>query len=326
MKINNKVRSIYAAQFELNSLLEEKVKSAFEGRKRPAWFFTCRLKALESFAQKLETGRIEDPNRMEDFFACTFVVENRTTIKHAVEMVEQVCNVIERRPKREGKTHKSSDSFPFDDLRLYVTLKEDDSLPESPVSDIKFEIQIKTFLQHAWGIATHDLVYKGQNVDWGRARVAYQIKAMLEHAEISVEQVDRMAESTVLAVTDKKTEDQKKLINWFSTEWESELLPKNLVRLADTVRELTGKLEIDIDSLLSSLAEDKENGTQLSLNYWSPHSVIIKSIYNHYNEKLTKFLKSRSQTNFRIFIDDPELAAAFKSFPKLRYLYVGPDN
>ena len=67
-------------------------------------------------------------------------------------------------------------------------------------------MQVKTFLQHAWGIATHDLIYKTDDVSWSRQRIAYQIKAMLEHAEMSIQEAGRLAEAVALSKTQHDSE------------------------------------------------------------------------------------------------------------------------
>jgi hypothetical protein len=129
MKINRGIRNLYQELYELNKRLEARVKDAFEGKKRKQWFFLCRIKEEESFALKLETGRVANPNAMEDFFACTLVVENRTSISEALQVVEEICDIVSRRPADDQKTHKSPDEFCFDDLRLYAKLKGNDQLP-----------------------------------------------------------------------------------------------------------------------------------------------------------------------------------------------------
>src|SRR5690349_1782379 len=82
-----------------------------------------RLKKAESFALKLETGRFSESSKLEDFFACTVVVDNLDQIKKAQELVKKNFVINAQRPKDLKFTHKDPSSFQFDDLRLYVTLK-----------------------------------------------------------------------------------------------------------------------------------------------------------------------------------------------------------
>lgn len=318
MKISKSVRNLYQELYEANKLLETRVKAAFEAKKRRQWFFLCRVKEEESFALKLETGRVTNPREMEDFFACTLVVENRSAISEALKVVEDICDIAWRRPPKDDQTHKSPDQFSFDDLRLYVRLKASDQLPHTPLDEIIFEIQIKTFLQHAWSIATHDLVYKGQSVDWGRARVAFQIKAMLEHAEISIERVDTIAESTLLALTDEKIRNLKTVIDWLGNTWEDEWLPSDKVRLAENVLAIARATGTTVDEIIQCVRLDTEQGQGASLHDLTPFSVVVRGLYNHHKPKLEKYLRAE-QLKFRIFLgDDQELADKVLSLPGAR--------
>ena len=86
--------------------------------------------------------------------------------------------------------------------------------PESEtnkLSNITFEIQIKTFLQHAWDIAIHDIIYKGDDINWRMQRIAYQIKAMLEHAEVSIHEIERIKESEILPKENKHIQNLNKI-------------------------------------------------------------------------------------------------------------------
>lgn len=318
MKINIGIRNLYQELYELNKRLEVRVKEAFEGKKRKQWFFLYRIKEEESFALKLETGRVVKPNAMEDFFACTLVVENRGSISEALRVVEEICDIVNRRPADDHKTHKSPDEFCFDDLRLYAKLKGNDQLPSTPLDEIVFEIQIKTFLQHAWGIATHDLVYKGDNVNWGRARVAYQIKAMLEHAEISVERVDAIAESSLLAVTDEKIRKLKAVIDWLKNTWEEEWLPKDMVRLAENIISLAQAVSVEVQAIMDCVGVDTAEGQGAALHDLTPFAVVVRSLYNHHQEKVQKYLRNE-KGKFRIFLsNDPELGKEVKSLSGVR--------
>jgi ppGpp synthetase/RelA/SpoT-type nucleotidyltranferase len=303
MKISKHIRSLYQDLKEKNRLLEDRVKCEFEARKQNQWFFFSRIKEEESFALKLETGRVERPEEMEDFFACTLVVENRLAIVDAVAVIEEICEVVERRPPNDDRTHKSPHEFSFDDLRLYVKLKGSDQLPPTPLNEIVFEVQVKTFLQHAWGIATHDLVYKGRSVNWGRARVAFQIKAMLEHAEISIERVDSIASSSLLKQTDEKFHGVTVVICWLTATWDDEALPSDMVRLAQNILALTKAIGITIEDVMNAVKKDTDHGEGASLRDLTPYSVIIRGLYNHHLPKLTQFLKKETG-KFKVFFSE----------------------
>jgi ppGpp synthetase/RelA/SpoT-type nucleotidyltranferase len=293
MKITTTIRRLYNEQLELNELLMEQVQS-MEAAKRPEWFFLVRIKQLESYSQKLETGRVADPSAMEDFLACTVVVENRASIGDAVAHVERFCDVQYTRPRERGVTHKPSECFPFDDFRMYVKLKADPAVPQGPVHDVVFEVQIKTFLQHAWSIATHDLVYKGTNVDWSRARVAFQIKAMLEHAEVSIEKVNEVAASSSLAMSDRFTSELREILDWLASAWEAEQLPKDRVRLAQTIWELAKGMNIQLSDVREAVETDTVAGDGTRLVNLSPYGVIVRALSKHRRDELRRFVRRRS--------------------------------
>jgi len=56
-----------------------------------------------------------------------------------------------RRHPNPKETHLPPFSFDFDDLRIYVRWRDDPSTRPTGLDGILFEVQIKTFLQHAWG-------------------------------------------------------------------------------------------------------------------------------------------------------------------------------
>ena len=55
----------------------------------------------------------------------------------------------------------SADSFGYLSLHYICSLRKEDGYPEN-LTDIKFEIQIRTILQHAWAAIDHDLGYKNE--------------------------------------------------------------------------------------------------------------------------------------------------------------------
>ena len=185
-------------------------------------------------------------------------------------------------------------------MRFYVELKASEGLPsESPhqkLSGILFEIQIKTFLQHAWNVTTHDLVYKNDEVSWAKQRIAYQIKAMLEHAEISMDMIENIKESTMLAKSDKRTnrlDEVKKLI---TDHWEPEALPADLIRLSGSVYFLLDQLKINSQRLGEFLDKESHCGRGTKTLNLSPYFIIIQTIINQDPHKLNSFLANQKST------------------------------
>ena len=186
-------------------------------------------------------------------------------------------------------------------LRLYGYWKDDPTLPETGLSSAKFEIQIKTFLQHAWGIATHDLIYKTDDVSWSRQRIAYQIKAMLEHAEVSIQEADRLAQTAALAKSQRETEKLKAIIQLLKDIWDADALPTDLRRLAENTRNVMVLASIETVGLRAALeAERMRQKGNLPINI-SPYAIIVQAVAWHNSAALRKGLADR-RIRERIFL------------------------
>lgn len=249
----------------------------------PSWHYLGRLKTLESFALKLETGRFDFAESLTDIFACTIVVERSERIKDAEALVSTRFVVRERKPNPPSRTPHRASCFDFNDVRIYASLKLDPSLPPTGFEHLVFEIQIKTFLQHAWSIATHDLIYKSDTLDWESSRVAYQVKAMLEHAEASITAVKAIASANSLARSDSETERLQGVMDWLRRNWQSELLPADLVRLAQNVSNLMMTLNVRVDDLQEWLHEASAKGEGVHTLNLSPFGAIVAAVVRSKN-------------------------------------------
>ena len=292
MKIPASIRRLHEDQKAVNDRLKIAVGNRMAGLKKPSWHYESRVKELSSFALKIESGRFQKPEALEDFFACTLVVANATEIAEAEKLVEDNFTVQYRRPKQIDKTHKSSDSFPFDDLRVYTALREGPSIPPTDLSGIVFEVQIKTFLQHAWSIATHDLLYKSDDVNWSKERIAYQIKAMLEHAEISIQEAEGLAACAALAKEDPTTTAIKDGIRLVKAQWVGDELPSNVRRLAVNIAELLAALSMKIERLEQILNDGKTQRAGAHPSNLSPYGTIVQYLFDAEKDKMVKFLKN----------------------------------
>jgi len=301
MKVPASIRRLYDDQKAINDRLKKTVDERMLGIKNPRWHYESRVKELLSFALKIESGRFDHPSALEDFFACTIVVANSAEIAEAVRLVGETFGTKERRPKRDDRTHKASHTFPFDDLRLYVSIPDNPAVPPTDLVGVLFEVQIKTFLQHAWSIATHDLLYKTDDPDWSKERIAYQIKAMLEHAEISIQEAELLAASTSLAKEDEITATIKRAIALVKGQWTDDQLPKDVRRLAVNITVLLDGLRIDLRRLEVILNEGKVQRSGAHPVNLSPFATVVQYLFGAEKTKLVAFLEDQA-TRTRILI------------------------
>ena len=231
------------------------------------------------------------------------------------EAEQLVCETFElkqRRPPTGAKTLLSPWSFDFDDLRLYVAWRDDPSQRPTGLSGLVFEVQVKTFLQHAWGIATHDFIYKADDVNWSGARIAYQVKAMLENAELSISEAKKLAASAMLNREDKLHESLRTTIAALRQRWDGERLPSDLRRLAQTVEETAALLRIEMDEVWATLDRATESGTGTKTLDLSPYGAILAALVAERGARLFDPLakvKGKKTVFVPFEIELPQLAA-----------------
>jgi len=303
MKISKNLRDKFNVGRQRYTTLAAEVKEGLRGKLEAlGWFYTARVKELESFALKAETGRVKNPEEMEDFFGCTIIVPTLGNIEEAERLVCEQYDLKERRPPEDQKTYKNAFDFRFDDLRLYVARKPSASgkLPE--LDGAIFEVQIKTILQHAWSIATHDLIYKTDTVSWPKERIAFQVKAMLEHAEIAIAEAERLADSSGVAKKNKRTDEILKVIDQIGQIWSADALPKNRKRLAESILDLlvAGELEA---AQFKEIIEVEKRRVGLLPRDLSPYSFTLQALLQSTSVDFQKKF-SRKSVRTSIVIQD----------------------
>ena len=301
MKVSSSIRRLHEDQRAINDRLRATVDPRMLGLRNPQWHYESRVKELQSFALKIESGRFHDPGALEDFFACTIVVANTTEIIDAENIITRNFALRVRKPPSAEHTHKRSDAFPFDDLRLYVTLPDNPTLPPTGLAAVVFEVQIKTFLQHAWSIATHDGFYKADDANWSKERIGYQIKAMLEHAEVSIQEAENLARSGTLAKEDQETAVIKKGITLVKAQWGKDELPKDVRRLATNIIALAKGLSIEIDRLEKVLNDGKAARAGAHPSNLSPYATLVQYLFDAERDKMLSLLRS-DKVRVRILI------------------------
>jgi hypothetical protein len=300
MKIPASVRVLFEDLSPRYAKLQTCVDALVQSQKERRWHYESRLKTEESFALKLETGRELRPEQPEDFFAGTLVVENHTRVVEAERFACDLFTKVERRPQRSDVTPLPAYSFDFDDLRLYVAWKDDPAQKPTGLHGLLFEFQIKTFLQHAWSIATHDLVYKTDDVNWATSRIAYQVKAALENAELSIAEARRLTDATMLHKMDRASDEIQTTIKELRNRWTADQLPKDLRRLAQNVMEMARLLRIQIADLWQCIDDATAAGGGTKTLNLSPHAAIFSALLQQRGGSLLEPLASSRRG--RIFV------------------------
>lgn len=201
---------------------------------------TSRIKAIESLAEKIETGRFKKWSELDDLFGCTVIIPNLSQEQEVIEFCKdtfQVTNIVKR-----GQNKKSPDTFKFDSTRISARLKRvDDPNIDNILSifNVIFEIQIKSAFEHAWAVSTHDLVYKGSEIDWKKLRLAAQIKAIVEQLDtmiLAFEQISPAIQESDYPEIKRKCQIAVATQELFKLEKiPEELKPKDMTRFCDNL-------------------------------------------------------------------------------------------
>ncbi|MDM3317976.1 hypothetical protein OGV94_06755 [Citrobacter sp. Ce006] len=278
MKIPLSIKDLYASKYTTYVALQESVDKWVESVKNIKWHYESRVKELESFALKFETGRFDSASIFDDMFGGMIVVSTHSEIVKVEEMLREKFILVTKKPNSKSFATYSPEHFVFDDLRLYLKFDKNNFLsPKVEVLDgLTFEIQIKTFLQHAWALSTHDLVYKSENISWSKHRVAYQVKAMLENIELSISSAEALSCNDMINKEDKRFKKLGKIVALIESKWNEESLPVDKKRLAENIYECIDKLKISLPDL-KALIDDTGCNTLKSI---SPYQSILMAIIN----------------------------------------------
>ena len=305
MKIPGSVRQLHENVTEEYGYLKNDVDILLRNKKRPSWHYESRLKSLESFALKVESGRWKNRTTVDDLFAAVIVVENLTTLPAAECLVRKCFDVKERRPRDQRRTTIHADSFPFDDVRLYVRWPSDSPVPKPRYKGLIFEVQLRTFLQHAWNVATHDVVYKSKRKDWSKERLAAQVRANLEHAEMALCEITTLARSVVLARMDRYTKRVNDITTLLERHWSESSLPEDVKGLSGNVERLINAMDVSIHRLEIILQTQKRVSMGVLPQNLSPFGVITQSLLREERSAMQRLLFNERR-GFTIWIP-PEL-------------------
>lgn len=296
MKVSNSIIQIYNDKLDVYKILERQMNNKISSLIDKTWHYDGRIKALESFAQKVETCRFDKDEMLHDLFACRIVVDNITEIENIKRIIKENFIVLKTLPQSSATTHKKPEEFPFDDLRIYCKWTENvKSADEEAIQGLIFEIQVKTYLQHAWGISTHAMIYKSNDINWKLNRIAYQIKAILEHAELSIGNAEELSETELLPKENKEFKKLKRIHNAIKEYWEEERLPKDLTRLVQNINNLLESCDMTVQEYRQLLNKSIDHNKKVTIKNLSPYFTSIQLLNDYEEGKLIKFIEKNKK-------------------------------
>ncbi|MFK0039719.1 hypothetical protein ACIQTW_07735 [Paenarthrobacter sp. NPDC090517] len=308
MKIDDELRKAFREQRRIAERLKLEVDAEIQSRKPRTWHYESRPKEEESFALKVEAGRAKNPYAIEDAFACALIVPNYSDVRKAEELVIELYGPLQyKRPNSHIVTSKSPSDFRFDDLRLFVRYRDKGFGPPSGLEGVLFEIQVRTFLQHAWNIATHDVVYKAEDVSWRRERIAHHAKAALEQAEVTIASMAALEATEALPQTNAQFTLVNGIIQSLKSHWSPEQLPVDLRRLADAIHDLLRNLNLNSVKTFQKILESGriQYGGTHNLN-WSPYRAVLQYICEQHPDRFKEFLLN-DEAKGSVFVYDEVL-------------------
>lgn len=160
----------------LGTTLEARLRALLEKAAVPVELVTWRLKSPASLAQKI--------SRPEKTYRHLWDVTDLVALRVATSFddhVDQVSRLIEQH-FRVDFAHSATQTKPAGYRSVHYVCALDDAA--APHADFRFEIQVRTVLQHAWAQVEHDLGYKADDaVPEAIRRRFSRVAALLEIAD-----------------------------------------------------------------------------------------------------------------------------------------------
>ena len=167
--------------------VEELIKELLLQRDIRVHKIESRCKEVDKLDEKINRKN----NKYGDILEITDIIGIRV-ITYFEDEVDIIASIIEEEFVKDSdnsidKRNLEMDRFGYKSLHYVVSLKDDrKELTEyKRFKDIKFEIQIRSVLQHAWAEIEHDIGYKSDlSLPNSLKRDFYRVAALLETADI----------------------------------------------------------------------------------------------------------------------------------------------
>ncbi|KFE99625.1 hypothetical protein IX39_02890 [Chryseobacterium formosense] len=219
-----------------------------------------RIKTKESLAQKvIKKNKYEKLDDITDILALRII----TYFEDDISKIEELLNK-EFKIDRENSTDKRNieiDKFGYRSVHYILQLNDyKKELSEyAEYKDIKFEIQIRSILQHSWAEIEHDLGYKSfTEIPQKAKRTFYRVAALLEQADIEFTKLKKEIQDFENSIS-KNLKSKEKFI---------EINESTIIAFVKR-NQLLREIENDIKKALKLTENPKFDSAYLSANNFS---------------------------------------------------------
>ncbi|MDZ8081939.1 MAG: GTP pyrophosphokinase family protein [Nostoc sp. SerVER01] len=171
---------------KLETKVKELLKDLLEPNKANIHTISSRIKSKDSLSKKIERkNKYSYLRDITDIVGCRVITLYSDTVDEVAKIIESEFKIDE---KNSIDKRKALEPNRFGYLSLHYVASLCDirgQLPENTsVADFRFEIQIRSILQHAWAEIEHDLGYKSKNSPpQPIQRRFYRLAGLLETAD-----------------------------------------------------------------------------------------------------------------------------------------------
>ena len=171
----------------LESIVQRSLEEALERNGLVVTAVKTRIKNRDSLAGKLELkgAKYQSLSDVTDILGARVITFYTDDVDRIAAMAEQIFNIDWDNSVDKRRLH-DLDSFGYNSLhyicRLPKSIVDDPECPQ--LNDIRFELQLRTTLQHAWASINHDIGYKsGVEIPREYLRRINRLSGLLEMAD-----------------------------------------------------------------------------------------------------------------------------------------------
>lgn len=156
----------------------------------PYLSISYRIKALDSLTEKIDRKGYKNTfDQIEDICGLRIICYYQSDIHKIQQIIESEFNIIENKNKQE---QLEVNEFGYRSFHFIATVKQE--WAKAPnyrnLEKLKFEIQVRTILMHAWAEISHKLSYKAKtHIPKELHRKFSRISAQLEEADQQFEEI-----------------------------------------------------------------------------------------------------------------------------------------